>query len=267
LPESDSTRELLDQLETAVRDAGALALGQFRKPIKTWTKGGNSPVCEVDIAADALLKERLSAVAPEYGWLSEESVDDRARLEADRVWIVDPIDGTRAYISGAIDWTISAALVENGRPVLAAVFAPASDEMFLAQAHAGATYNGIPIEVTAGDTLDGARIAGPQRRLTYLARLQPRISEVPKIHSLALRIARVAQGKVDAALAGGNGYDWDLAAADLLVHEAKGMLTTVMGEHLIYNRPDPVHGALVAASSARHRIISSLLREGPHEFR
>jgi myo-inositol-1(or 4)-monophosphatase len=266
LPESN-TSELIDRLETAVRDAGALALGQFRKPMKTWTKGKNSPVSEIDIAVDALLKDRLAAAAPEYGWLSEETVDDHARLQAGRIWIVDPIDGTRAYINGEIDWTISAALVEHGRPILGAIFAPASDEMFLGQAHAGATCNGIPITVTPGETLHGARIAGPQRRLAYLAKLQPKISEVPKIHSLALRIVRVAQGKIDVALAGGNGYDWDLAAADLLVHEANGMLTTVTGEHLIYNRPDPVHGALVAASSTRHRIVSNLLREGPHELR
>jgi myo-inositol-1(or 4)-monophosphatase len=267
LPGSESITDLASRLEVTVREAGALALGRFRQPIKTWIKGKSSPVSEIDIAVDLFLRERLMAMAPRYGWLSEESVDDHARLEARHVWIVDPIDGTRAYIAGGIDWTISAALVEDGRPVLAAVFAPASDEMFLARARAGATCNGIPITVSAGETLEGARIAGPQRRLDDLARQQPKIDRVPKIRSLALRIARVAQGKIDVALAGGNGCDWDLAAADLLVHEAKGVLTTVAGKQLTYNRPDPVHGALVAAASARHGIVSRLLREGQSEFR
>src|SRR5260370_15085862 len=97
----------------------------FGREIKTWTKNGGPPVCEADIAGDRLLRERLSAAAPNYGWRSEESGDDPARLAAQRVWIVDPIDGTRAYIRGGADWTIAAALVEAGRPGVGVVFSPA----------------------------------------------------------------------------------------------------------------------------------------------
>src|SRR5215475_9883057 len=104
LPASDDTHALFCQLETAVREAGALALRAFRTPLKTWTKGKGSLVSEADIAVDALLRQRLTEAEPSFGWLSEESIDDRSRLSARRVWIVDPIDGTRAYVAGKPDW-------------------------------------------------------------------------------------------------------------------------------------------------------------------
>src|SRR5690242_15713370 len=114
----------------------------FRTEIRQWTKGQSSPVSEADIAVDELIRQQLQGATPDYGWLSEESVDDEARLTRRRVWIVDPIDGTRAYLGGREDWSISAALVEDSKPVLAAVFAPATDEFFFAGEGRGATRNG-----------------------------------------------------------------------------------------------------------------------------
>jgi myo-inositol-1(or 4)-monophosphatase len=247
-----------------VREAGALALKSFRSPIKSWFKQGNSPVSEVDLAVDALLRERLDAAGLASGWLSEETEDDAARLTADHVWIVDPIDGTRGFLAGLPDWTISVALAAAGRPVLAALYAPVTDGLFLAVAGGGATLNGQPIAATEGRSLEGARVAGPDRRLGRLAPFG--IVPEPKVHSLALRIARVAQGTLDLALAGPNSHDWDLAAADLLVHEAGGALTTLGGETLVYNRPVPTHGALFAAGHARHEALSALMREGRVAF-
>src|SRR5207253_1570761 len=139
---------------------------------------------------------------------------------ARRIWVVDPIDGTRAYIAGLPDWSISAALVEEGRPLVGALYAPVGDEMFVAIAGDGTTLNGAPVRASGGAHLDGARIAGPPGKLKQLAVLAPAIIAVPRIHSLALRLARVAQAAIDAALVGGRSHDWDLAAADLLVHEA-----------------------------------------------
>jgi myo-inositol-1(or 4)-monophosphatase len=250
---------LVRETTAAVRVAGELALRLFRSPVKSWTKGKSSPVSEADIAVDELLKERLSATGPDHGWLSEETEDDPARLSARRVWVVDPIDGTRAFLSGRIDWTISVALVEAGRPVLAVLYAPASEEMFVAVAGGGATCNGVPIVATAGERLDGARVAGPKPVVDWMFEPVSGIVPEPKVHSLALRFARVAQGHLDAALAGANSHDWDLAAADLLVHEAKGVLTTLGGETIIYNRPTPTHGALVAAGCSRHRALRGLV--------
>ena len=177
------------------------------------------------------------------------------------MWIVDPIDGTRAYIAGRNDWSISAALVEEGRPIVAAIFAPVTDEMFLGTAGGGAFCNDEPLAATESDILAGAHITGPRRVLERLAQAEPGLVAAPRVHSLALRFARVAQGRLDGALAGSNSFDWDLAAADLLVHEAGGMLTTLAGEPIVYNRRLPTHGPLVAAGISRHRALTNLLRE------
>ena len=248
-----------ERLAEAVRDAGAVALKFFRGTFKSWTKGtGDSPVSEADIAVNDLLRERLPL--PGDGWLSEESENDPARLGARRVWVVDPIDGTRAYIAGREDWSISAALVEAGRPVVAAVFAPAADELFLATVGGGATRNGAPIHVSAGAGLDGARIAGPKRLLEWIAGRHPGIVAMPRVHSLALRLVRVAQGELDGAIAGGHANDWDLAAADLLVHEAGGLMATLDGKVLSYNRSESTHDVLVAAGRERHPALIDLMR-------
>ena len=155
--------ELRDHLAAAMREAGGLALQTFRAELRSWTKGASSPVSEADLAVDALLRERLLTIRP-AGWLSEETEDDPARLACAEVWVVDPIDGTRAYLAGRPEWTVSAALVSGGRPVVAALYAPALGEMFLAIAGSGATLNGMPIRASAGDALAGARFSGAKRR-------------------------------------------------------------------------------------------------------
>jgi myo-inositol-1(or 4)-monophosphatase len=247
------------RLAEAVRSAGVLALEASKKPVKSWVKGHDSPVSEVDIAVDVLLKERLTAIVPDAAWLSEETEDDPVRLSARRVWIVDPIDGTRAFLAGRADWTVSVALVEDGRPIVAALYAPASEEFFLASAGAGVTRNGLAIRASSGEALAGARISGPKRLLDQIAAAVPDVMIVARVHSLALRLARVADSTLDAAFAGGNSHDWDLAAADLLVHEAGGALTTLDGATLSYNGATPTHGMLVAAGRPRHRALRMLL--------
>jgi myo-inositol-1(or 4)-monophosphatase len=255
-----------DLLAAAVREAGALALKSFRGPVRQWIKGTSSPVCEADIAVDALLRERLGMAFPAYGWLSEETEDDPRRLAAEAVWIVDPIDGTRSYLAGRDDWVISVALAAGGRPTLAAVYAPVTDEFFFAAIGEGATCNGNPIRVGEGTGLEGAKLVGPKRYLGSLAELHPSVVALPRIGSLALRLARVAHGQIDIAIVGGNSHDWDLAAADLLVHEAGGALTDIDGERLTFNRPQPVHALLVAASGSRHGTALALIRERKAQF-
>ena len=231
----------------------------------SWIKGASSPVSEADLAVDALLRERLLAIR-DAGWLSEETEDDPARFQRAEVWVVDPIDGTRAYLAGLAEWVIAAALVRFGRPLVAALYAPVSDELFLSVAGGGATLNGAPIKASTGDQLAGATFSGAKRRLDSLAAVEPRIVTAPRIPSLALRLARVATGALDGTFAAPNSHDWDLAAADLLVHEAGGLVTGLTGESLIYNRPDPVHGALVAAGRARHELLLGLIRDRLAEF-
>jgi myo-inositol-1(or 4)-monophosphatase len=253
-----------ERLVAAVREAGAIALRFFGGPLRSWTKGKDSPVSEADIAVDTMLRERLAD--PDIGWLSEESVDDRARLSSRRVFIVDPIDGTRAYIAGKPDWSICAALVEDSRPVAAALFAPVTGEMFVGAKGHGTTRNGKPVAVRDGADLTGAHMAGPKSYLERFAAISPGLVPVPKIHSLALRLTRVAEGRIEAAMASVNGRDWDLAAADLLVHEAGGAMTDIAGETLVYNLHDPVHGALLAAGPARHRTMLNFVQNRRQEF-
>ena len=247
-------------LRTTVREAGALALSLFRTNLKNWIKGASSPVSEADIAVNDLLEQRLRSVTPDYGWLSEESVDDQARLEKRLVWIVDPIDGTRGYLAGREDWCVSVALVEDGSPVLAAVFAPASDEFFFAERGRGATRNDMPLRATPGTALDFPRIAGPKPLVERLKSRPGDITLHPRIASLALRLCRVAQGSLDVAFAGGQSRDWDLAAANLIVQEADGRMTTLSGDAILYNRREVAHGVLVAAGRDRHASIVSHLR-------
>ena len=249
-----------------MREAGDLARETSRRPFKRWTKGeDNSPVSEGDIAVNELLQARLTALVPEAGWLSEETEASHATGGRDLTWIVDPIDGTRAYITGRADWTVSVALVEAGRPALAALYAPVTDEMFLAARDAGATLNGTVVRSGDGG-LSGARLAGPKRTLERIAGLAPDIRSEPKVYSLALRLARVAQGALDAAFASAGSHDWDLAAADLLVHEAGGVVTDFAGRTLSYNRPHAVHGALIAAAPERHGALIDMVRNRTAEF-
>jgi myo-inositol-1(or 4)-monophosphatase len=253
-------------LEAIMREAGELARETSRRPYKRWTKGDDdSPVTEGDIAVNDLLRERLGDLLPAAAWVSEETegAPDHAPPLA---WVVDPIDGTRAYIAGSADWSISVALVENARPRLAALYAPAAEEMFLAVQGAGAMLNGSRIAVSGGATLAQARLAGPKRYLEKLAALDPSILPQPRVPSLALRLARVAQGALDAAFSSPGSHDWDLAAADLLVHEAGGLFTDISGATLNYNAPLAEHRTLLAAGSARHRALIDALHGRRGEF-
>jgi len=250
-------------LNKAVREAGALARQMFRTELKNWTKGASSPVSEADIAVNDLLENSLRSATPDYGWLSEESVDDEARLGKRLTWIVDPIDGTRAYLAGREDWCVSVALVEGAAPVLAAVFAPVTDEFFFAARGQGATLNERSVHATTGTEFDFPRIAGPKPLVERLHRGPGEISLYPRIGSLALRLCRVAEGRLDAAFAGGQSRDWDLAAANLIVQEANGSMTALSGDTILYNRPEVIHGVLVAAGRDRHASIVEHFRRHP----
>ncbi len=266
MPVSDPAA-LRDGLEAVMREAGDLARATALTAFKRWTKGDDrSPVSDADIAVNDLLRRRLAKLAPQAGWLSEETEGHPSEPAAPSAWVVDPIDGTRAYIAGRADWTISVALVEDGRPILAALYAPVTDEMFLALRGEGARLNGAPIAASGGDALVQAKIAGPKRYLDRLDALGSDILAQPKVHSLALRLTRVAQGELDAAFASPGSHDWDLAAADLLVHEAGGQMTDFAGRPLRYNARRIRHGALVAAGPARHHALINLVRDRQAEF-
>ncbi len=252
MPDADdlTLRDLL--ADFAVR-AGAIALGYARASMRTWTKGHSSPVTEADIAIDTFLKTELRAARPGFGWLSEETADDPERLDRREVFIVDPIDGTRAFAGGLPDWTISLAVVRDGRPVAAALAEPEAARVFTAALGHGAYIGNRRLAAGSREALAGARVAGP-KPMTEGAQRAGAIL-LPKVHSLALRFAKVAAGEIDAAFAGGQSHDWDLAAADLLVQEAGASLTGFDGAVPVYNRPVPVHFPLVCAGSPLYDIV------------
>jgi myo-inositol-1(or 4)-monophosphatase len=261
----DLVATLHPQVRTIAREAGEIALDSFRPGRQTaariWTKDKGSPVTEADVAVDTFLKIRLSGLVPEAGWLSEETADNPDRLTRRLVWIVDPIDGTRAYMAGSRDWSVAIALLADDRPVLGIVHAPAHERLYEATLGRGARANGEAIAVAAADRLEGARIAGPKPLVDALARRAgSSIELLPKIPSLALRLARVADGSVDVGLVSGNSRDWDLAAADLILHEAGGRVSDLDGRDLRYNRTEPVHGELAAAPARLHPGVLQAMR-------
>ena len=242
----------LELLERAAREAGALALSYFGKDPESWFKGkaGKSPVSEADLAVDRFLTERLRSARPGYGWLSEETADDRSRLEHERVFIVDPIDGTRAFLAGGDEWTVAVAVVEAGRPVAGAVFAPVRGEMFAGRRGGGAFLNDRPISVSGRNSIAGATLSGPHSIIANADVVSAGFVSTDILRSLAYRLVTVAAGRVDVGAARGGPSDWDLAAADLLVQEAGGRLTDLSGRDLIYNRAKTGHPALIAAPAA-----------------
>lgn len=240
----------------AVREAGALALGYYRTDLKKWMKSGDSVVTEADIAVNDLLHARLAVRRPDYGWLSEETEDDPARLACARVWVVDPIDGTRAFAKGKPHFVLSVALVEDGVPVLGVLFNPATDEFFEAAAGGGARLNGILIAVGDRTEIEGCRMAAHGPMFKHPAWPEPWPDmEIIERNSVAYRIALVACNAADAALALNAKNDWDLAAADLILHEAGGRLTSHDGRRLVYNRELPRHRSLIAAGPRLYEAL------------
>jgi len=231
----------------AAANAGRIAFGFFRQSPEVWMKGGTSPVSEADYAVDRYLREMLTAARPEYGWLSEETADAAGRLAARRTFVVDPIDGTRAFLDGRSTWCVSVAVVEDGKPLAGVLDCPAKGEVFAASLGGGVVKNGRPISVNA--PREPALIGGPKAMLdAATGQLNRPLNRAPYIPSLAYRIAMVAEGALDATFIKPGSHDWDLAAAELILTEAGGRLYEPTGRRPTYASANPRHGALVAGS-------------------
>jgi myo-inositol-1(or 4)-monophosphatase len=236
----------LPEIAAIAAEAGALALAGCGT-VKRWEKASGEPVCEMDLAVDRLVHDRLMALDPAAGWLSEESLDDPARLAAQRVWVVDPIDGTRDYLRGRPGWAVSIALVEAGRPVLAVLDAPARGEVWTAERGRGAWRNGHAIRVSDRTELSGSRIPADQ-----LPRRDRDMVAVAKPNSIALRIAMVAAGEADLVATMRWGHEWDIAAAVLIASEAGATVTDALGAPLGFNTPDAEAFGVLATTAGIH---------------
>jgi myo-inositol-1(or 4)-monophosphatase len=242
-------------LHAAVREAGALARALFQQSVRRWTKSDGSPVTEADLAVDNALKARLTAARPDYGWLSEETPDTEERLARREVWIVDPIDGTRAFAQGGDEWCVAAALLIEGRPALAAIYRPMTEDFYEARRAEGAKLNGKPLHLSDARELPGARILGNAAALKQLQAKAPVSAVAGGNTPLAMRLALVAQGDLEAALSTAPKHDWDLAPGDLLVHEAGGKVTGLDGKRFTYNRRETRQANYVASSHALHAAL------------
>lgn len=251
-----SLDEDYELLKRAVRDAGALANSYFKQDIQSFKKPDGSDVSEADLAVDAALKLDLTTRRKDYGWLSEESPDDRSRLKHARVWMIDPIDGTSAYLRHIPEWTVSAALVEDGVPVLGAIYNPASDEFFHAMRGHGAFLNDQPIHVSDKTTLEGAKMiaSGGLFRKKIWEEPWPEV-DAKWVNSVAYRLALVACGRGDATISLTAKAEWDLAAAAVIMEEAGGVTTDHQGHPHGYNRENPRFPSLVASGKPLHPLL------------
>lgn len=237
----------LELIRNAARAGGDIAMRYFQRNPERWLKGGHSPVSEADYAVDRYLRETLTAARPDYGWLSEETADSPARLAARRTFVVDPIDGTRAFLEGNSTWCVSIAVVDSGVPLTGVLDCPARGEIFEAAVGGGAFRNGSPVRVAPHS--ETPLVAGPKALLDQASGGWPAsFRRGPYVPSLAYRVAMVASGELDATFVKPNAHDWDIAAADLILREAGGRLVDVRGSELHYAREDPRHGALIAGS-------------------
>jgi myo-inositol-1(or 4)-monophosphatase len=252
---------VLALLTEAATEAGAIAMHYFREGTRTTAevhaKAGGSPVTEADFAVDRFLLNRLVGALPQAGWLSEETADSAERLSRHDVLVVDPIDGTRAFVAGLTAWAISVALVSGDRPVAGVVYVPAMNRLYQGMAGGGAWCDGVPLMMPPRSVLAGARVAGPENFVAPFVR-RARMTYVEKVPSLACRFVRLAEGLFEVGISSANSHDWDLAAADLILEEAGGRLTAADGRSLAYNRAVPRHPPLFGSSRELHPALLEL---------
>ena len=247
----------LQLLIEAAQSAGDIALGYYRSnENQSWDKpDGQGPVTEADLAVDAHLRETLTDARTDFGWLSEETEDDPARLDTQAQFIVDPIDGTRAFMNGSKDWGHSIAIARNGEVTAAVVYMPAAGALYSAEKGRGAFLNGAPIEIAA--TIDPPTVL--TARITMEAQ-NWRNGQPPTLtrhfrSSLAYRLCLVAQGRFSSMITLRASWEWDIAAGALIVSEAGGRLTDRTGGALRFNNAHPQLNGVVAGEAQVHNLI------------
>ena len=252
----------LEKLKTAALQAGKIALGYFDKNYKTWDKeAGAGPVTEADLEIDDFLKTFLLNCEPQYGWLSEETEDGSSRLTKSKVFIVDPIDGTRSFIAGDETWAHSLAVVEDGIPIAAVIYLPKMDLLYTAEVNKGAFLNGNKISVSQNCELKDAEILAKNSildeniwksddRALFKQRYRP---------SIAYRLALVAEGRFDGMIALGRSWEWDICAGHLLVSEAGGIVTSDSGNKIVFNSKVGSSKGIIAGNPSIHKSIMNEL--------
>lgn len=255
MPETD-----LEILESAARAAGDIARSFWREDLQVWDKGGDDPVSEADFAVDKHLHQTLLGARPDYGWVSEETEDNAERLTAQRVFIVDPIDGTRSFVAGERTWAHSLAVAKRGEVVAACVYLPVRDKIYLAELGAGATLNGDKLTASQVTDLFGAKVLSPKVsfRPDFWAHGPPPVERHFR-PSLAYRMALVGEGRFDAMLTLRPAWEWDIAAGALIAEEAGARVTDRHGNRMVFNSPSRQTAGVVAGGAGLHgRLLERL---------
>lgn len=236
-------------IETIALEAGKIALKHFKKEPEVWYKGiTKSPVSEADLEIDEYLKKTLLEARPDYGWLSEETEDNNERLSSQKVFVVDPIDGTRAFIAGTDEWCVSIGIVEDGKPINGVLFAPVRQKLYSAALGQGAFINGISVDPQVVTMmLEPLRVIIPQEVSKFVSQdFVQEVEAVGGVRSLALRIAGLIEDYADGIYVRKNSRDWDMIAAHLIVQEAGFHLVDLNMEDVVYNKSETRHGLLIA---------------------
>ena len=235
--------------ELAARQAGTAIMAMFRGEYEVRQKSKNNPVTAADLEANRIIRERIQATFPQDGWLSEEDNDTAHRLSVKRVWVVDPIDGTKEFIEGVPQFAISIGFVVDGRPKVAVVFNPAKEQFYRAVVGQGAFLNDQAIQVNPRSEINGAVLlvsrSEPQRKFqVFVDRC-----EIKPVGSIAYRLAKVAGGDGDGTLTFRSIHEWDICAGVLMVEAAGGTVLDGDGKPMRFNQEHPKHRGVVAASA------------------
>ncbi len=240
----------LDLLIDAAREAGRIARGYFRRSPGIWHKpDGAGPVTEADLEVNRMLHAELGRARPDYGWLSEETPDDAARLSARRTFIIDPIDGTRAFIEGDTSFAHSLAVAEDGHVTAAVVYLPMRDALYAATDTGPATLNGAAIAASDKAAAAGATLLTAKPNLApehWNGGMPPPMTRKFRA-SIAWRLCLVAEGRYDAMLTLRPSWEWDIAAGDLIARRAGATVTDRHGRNLRFNASDPRSAGVIAA--------------------
>lgn len=249
----------IEAVIAATREVGDMAMARWRgegQAIDVWHKSHDNPVSDVDLAVDARLKAVLGAMVPEAGWLSEETADNSDRLSRRAMWCVDPIDGTRDFIRGRPGWAVSVALVVDGAPRLGVLYAPALDELWVAQQGEGATLNGEALRASRRMIFGGSRVPADS-----LPKIDRDLIMVTKPNSIALRMALVADDRADLVATLRWGFEWDVAAAALIAAEAGAAVTDAFGAPLAFNTPGAQAFGVIACAPGIHAAVVGRLHD------
>ncbi len=252
----------LPLLIDAALEAGKIATRYSGTTAQRWDKpDGAGPVTEADLAVNAMLEQRLPSARPGYGWLSEETEDSTARLTRDRVFIIDPIDGTRSFAEGSRTWAHSLAVAKEGEVTAAVIYLPQRDLLFAAAKGEGATLNGAAIRVSGASDMETAEILAARPNLDPRHWLHGQVPEFQRVYrpSLAYRMAVVGQGRFDGMLTLRPSWEWDIAAGDLIIREAGGTCSDRNGQPLRFNNAHPRLNGVIAAGPALHDALRARL--------